>query len=487
MIEKVSIQPWCIACKNCETVCPSIFKVKKASQVISHHYGEAWQDILKAQAMCPVQVIDVKQDGTLTLDYKEAQVIDKKYLTPDTLELSLSVENFTFLPGQYVSLQMKDWRWEFARSYSIAHANKNSLTLTIKLLENGRGAEFLKKLKKNRKIEYLGPSGNFVLQDTNKPKVFIATGTGLAPMIAMLEQTPKEVQKMVIFGVRNSEDVYYQEVLESFPNTEVVITVSRPSDAWRGNTWRVTNYLEAIPRESEIYICGNPDMVEFVTDYLREEWHADTDVYYEEFTISPWYHKSVWKEILLNGTLPGVHILSRGVIIWSLFILPVLLYFQPWLQWLFWLISWYAVSFVMMIRPLADLFPKIWLLRKLVTLRKAFWILSASIVVTSFIFTYLWEVSLSRLFTLDAWALENRSFFARLSEITAFILLLTSNHFSQRKLWVWWKKIQNTAYIYFFSGWLVAVQYGHEWLYYGSMWLVIILWLAAHFDIKIYK
>lgn len=55
-------------------------------------------------------------------------------------------------------------------------------------------------------------------------------------MIAMLEATPENVRKTVIFGVRHDADVFYAERLRKYPNTQTVITVSRPSDAWVGKT-----------------------------------------------------------------------------------------------------------------------------------------------------------------------------------------------------------------------------------------------------------
>jgi len=82
--------------------------------------------------------------------------------------------------------------------------------------------------KPSMEVEYLGALGDFVLQDTPKKKVFIATGTGLAPMISMLEALPEDIEKLVIFGGRYEKDLYYLDKLQSFANTEVITCVSRP-------------------------------------------------------------------------------------------------------------------------------------------------------------------------------------------------------------------------------------------------------------------
>ena len=141
-------------------------------------------------------------------------------------------------------------------------------------------------------------------------------------------------------------------------------------------------------------------------------------------------------------------------------------------------LSWWSVVFVMAIRPLADLFPKIGILSKLVTLRKAFWILSASIIVSNFVWSSVFNINkFLTYFTLAWWALY-MPLITKLSEISALILLLTSNKLSQRTLWTYWKKIQRLSYIYFITWWIVA------WLYfpmkvYPLMAIVIILWFAA--------
>ncbi len=70
MIKSVSIVPWCIACKNCESICPNIFKVNGKSMVINHNYKENIQKILKARDMCPVQVIKVEAEDGANLDTK---------------------------------------------------------------------------------------------------------------------------------------------------------------------------------------------------------------------------------------------------------------------------------------------------------------------------------------------------------------------------------------------------------------------------------
>ena len=187
------------------------------------------------------------------------------------------------------------------------------------------------------------------------------------------------------------------------------------------------------------------------------------------------------KDIFLNWNIPWINIFSKLVIIFWLIWIPILWYF--WLnnfglQFLLWDISWWSVVFVIWIRPLSNLFPKIKVLKRLLLLRKAFWILSASIVVSALVYKFIWNPKyLYTYFSINNWKLYYPLFW-RLTEITWIILLITSNRFSQKNLWIWWKKIQRLSYVYFISWWIVAAMYTPLKIYL-AMWIVIFLWILA--------
>lgn len=130
------------------------------------------------------------------------------------------------------------------------------------------------------------------------------------------------------------------------------------------------------------------------------------------------------------------------------------------MEWFFWDLSLLSVFILMLIRPANDLFPKL-KLGKYIPLRKELGILSSVIIVSFAISEYIFpEFTLFRdLFSLSSWTLEGNSLWARITEITAIILLLTSNKFSMKLLKKNWKRIQKLSYLYFFSGaWYVFAQ-----------------------------
>lgn len=142
-----------------------------------------------------------------------------------------------------------------------------------------------------------------------------------------------------------------------------------------------------------------------------------------------------------------------------------------------------TVFFVMIIRPLADMFPEVPYVRPLVILRKGFGVVSASIVV-SFILA---KVAIDPVqyfaswFTLPYWSLEGNILLAHLADLSAILLLVTSNTFSKRVMGAWWKRVQKLAYVYFYaSGLYVFLTFG-ETLVFFYMVVVTILVTVAFF------
>lgn len=463
MIKKVEIKPWCIACKNCQSICPSIFKVEWKSRVINTEYLKNAKNIIKARDMCPVKVIDVTLEPWVKdLDFSiKSEVTNLIYLTPDTIELKIKAENFEYIPGQYVSLKLKDDAWEFSRSYSIAWKDKDWFILNIKLLKDWKAWKILRNIKLKDEIRYFESAWEFVLQNNNLPKTLIATWTWLAPMISILNNLKKDIKKTVIFWLRFEEDIYYKDKLESFENTKSIITVSRPKEWYTWKVWRVNEYLKDSDLTWEFYICWNPEMVESVRKDLEKLWVKKENIHFESF-VSSNKKESLVKDIFVNWNIKWLWIIEWILIILGL-ISPFILINFAWFYYnLSWEIAWWSVFFIMIIRPLADIFPNILIFRKLVWLRKWLWILSWMIIISHFLNNYnnswlsfIWY--LDNYFSIEKWSWDK--IIPRLTEVSAFILTITSNTFSQKLLWVNWKRLQKLAYLYFYAGWIYIYNF----------------------------
>ncbi len=138
--------------------------------------------------------------------------------------------------------------------------------------------------------------------------------------------------------------------------------------------------------------------------------------------------------------------------------LPTALVFNPdWftmdkITWLY-AISHFTLFLVMIIRPLADLIRNVVWLRPLVILRKGMGVLSAAIIVSFLLETLITNGSsyIASMGTSAYWSLTNLALFAHLADISAVLLLITSNNLSKQLLGKNWKRIQRLSYVYFYG------------------------------------
>lgn len=166
--------------------------------------------------------------------------------------------------------------------------------------------------------------------------------------------------------------------------------------------------------------------------------------------------------------------------IFTMMYLPLMLVFRPDVMVNNVTLKLYTIShiflfFVMMIRPLADIFYETKWIRPLVILRKGTGVFSASIIV-SFILTKLMidpVLYFKNFMELKYWSMVNYALLAHLADISAIILLITSNNFSKRILGDWWKIIQKLSYVYFYGSVL------YVYLSYGNIDLILALILIT--------
>ena len=499
-INHVEVIPGCISCRTCETVCPSIFHVSPKSKVISHEYEWKESEILQAELMCPVNVIKVQKKWNIHLSFKEATLAEKKYLTSDIIELQFKTDYFKAKPWQYISLMMQDKWGSFSRSYSLAEHSAHAFTLNVKLEKYGRWSTYLKNLKVWKHISYLGALWAFYLKnpENTQRKVFIATWTWLAPLYNMIIHLPQETPKLLIFWNRFEQDIYYMNKLSLIDNLEIILKISRPHKEHLESQWRVTDELHTIKKDEEVYLCGNPHMIDEVSKTLSQNWHKKECIHKEAFTQTH-SHIWTWKDILYNGNIPYKKHISWIIILFSLIAIPIAWFYMRSQNNLYWDflftdnfmgflydLSWFSVVFVMAIRPLKDLFPKVGILKTLCYYRKALWILSAIVIVVNWLWAFYFNpVLIERYFTLSRWE-PWLALTARLSELTALILLITSNNISQRLLWRWWKRIQRSSYIYFITWGIMAAQ-TFPLKIYPLIGIVVVLYILAEVKLWIEK
>jgi len=230
---------------------------------------------------------------------KKAKVIKKQTLTYDVFELYLETEeNFTFKAGQFITIKINDnHSAPCFRGYSILSPprDKRDFTLCIKTIPGGRGSNWLNSLKEDDEIEFMGPNGNFIFQSLpEKTILFIATGTGIAPLKSIIEDQLENGNKQsmhLFFGLRHIKDLIYKDQFEElenkYTNFSFDLTLSQPeNETWQGHKGRVTALLENLEiytQNTETYICGLNAMIESVTEILKKKNLPEKSIHFEKY------------------------------------------------------------------------------------------------------------------------------------------------------------------------------------------------------------
>jgi ferredoxin-NADP reductase len=227
----------------------------------------------------------------------QAKLIRYKEIAPDVRHFWFEIpdmEEFRFVPGQFVSLSGIVNGKKVTRAYSIAscwHGNKFELCLNE--VKDGIFSPFLFRLKPGDTVEMKGPHGMFVLKEPPNHSMFVATGTGIAPFLPMLQDRlarDSEHDYILVFGVRYDHSVLYKEIFEEMAskhkNFKFICTVTRPGPEWKGNSGRVQQYVFGEigdRRDLDVYICGLKEMVNDVRDRLKELGFDKKQIIFERY------------------------------------------------------------------------------------------------------------------------------------------------------------------------------------------------------------
>ncbi len=203
--------------------------------------------------------------------------------------------------GQYVEFLLRDGD---RRSYSMANAPHTQaetpgVELHLRYMAGGKFTEHVFGAMKEKEILRIeGPYGSFFLrEDSDKPMVLLASGTGFAPIKALIEHMQyKNITRpaTLYWGGRRPEDLYMNDWVlarvAEMPNLRYVPVVSDAlaEDGWNGRTGFVHKaVLEDFPDLSpfQVYACGNPLMVESArADYSALAGLPDEEFFADAFT-----------------------------------------------------------------------------------------------------------------------------------------------------------------------------------------------------------
>lgn len=237
------------------------------------------------------------------------KLIRKSSLTPNTYYfVFFSDLEIKFNPGQYLLLETQTGTH---RAYSIANCFKKEdfllkdlpeittgtyISFIISTRPNGASSHFFEEVQEGVEVEAIGPNGRFNLVESDRPKAFIATGTGIAPFIPMVYQSLVDdpLQNVsVFFGLSFNEDKYVREFFaeiinnrKQYPNFKFYLTSRHSQITDLDLQGRVTESVPEIinnPSEHDFYICGNPDMVDDMKLVLIQIGASENNIFTEKY------------------------------------------------------------------------------------------------------------------------------------------------------------------------------------------------------------
>jgi CDP-4-dehydro-6-deoxyglucose reductase len=233
------------------------------------------------QTDCIVEARTVPGAGEFPVQKMPARVIAIERPAPDVALLRIQLPanvQFKYHAGQYVELILRDGA---RRSYSMANAPHTlgaqpAIELHLRHMPGGVFTDHVFSAMKARDILRLeGPFGSFFLrEDSDKPIVLLASGTGFAPIKAIIEQLEFSASArpaVLYWGCRTKDDLYLHDwavaAAARLPNLTYIPVLSEPRDAdgWQGRTGFVHEAVMAdLPDLSahQVYACGAPVMVD---------------------------------------------------------------------------------------------------------------------------------------------------------------------------------------------------------------------------------
>jgi benzoate/toluate 1,2-dioxygenase reductase component len=208
------------------------------------------------------------------------------------LELDVDSTAPVFLAGQYVNIDVPGSGQH--RSYSFSSApGQSKVSFLIKRIPGGVMSTWLDSAQPGNKVELTGPLGSFYLRAVERPLLFLAGGTGLAPFLSMLEvlaRADSQQKVHLIYGVTRDLDLVQVDAIEAYlaklPNFTYTTVVADADSTHPRKGW-VTQHMPAEALNDgdvDVYLCGPPPMVDAVRKYFDDNGVKPNSFHYEKFT-----------------------------------------------------------------------------------------------------------------------------------------------------------------------------------------------------------
>jgi len=265
---------------------------------------EAGQVLLctsKATSDLTLENRQVVKAGAIPVKTLPGRIEKLEKLAPDVIAMHLRLpasEKFVFHAGQYIDFLLKDGK---RRSYSLANApeQEGTLELHIRLVPGGLFTEqVFGTLKVKDILRFEGPHGGFFLrEESTKPAILLASGTGFAPIKSIIGHALAQDSRRPLhlyWGGRTQADLYMPTLPEDwagkYPHIRYTPVLSEPEPGWSGRTGFVHRaVMEDYPSLAghQVYACGAPVMIDAARkDFVAQCALPEEEFYSDAFTFS---------------------------------------------------------------------------------------------------------------------------------------------------------------------------------------------------------
>jgi Na+-transporting NADH:ubiquinone oxidoreductase subunit F len=232
------------------------------------------------------------------------EVLSLRDLTYDIKEVTLKLKDppeIAMKAGKYVQFVVPAYELTpepVYRAYSVSSSPsaKDTVELEIRLVPNGICTTYVfNHLKEGDPVTINGPYGDFYLRDSGREIIFIAGGSGMAPIKSMLlDMAEKGVTRKAtyFFGARTTRDLFLVEEMRALEKRLAGFTFvpalssPGPGEAWTGETGLITEVLDrrfSRLDNHEAYLCGSPGMIDASVKVLKSKGMPDELIFFDKF------------------------------------------------------------------------------------------------------------------------------------------------------------------------------------------------------------
>jgi CDP-4-dehydro-6-deoxyglucose reductase len=246
-----------------------------------------------------IEVREIERAEGVEIRRLPCRVVKLEQLAPDVMRVFLKLpdkERLRFLAGQYIDFLLRDGRH---RSFSLANPPHDDelLELHIRHVPNGEfTGHVFNKMREKDLLRLEGPLGTFFLrEDSDRPMIFVAGGTGFAPIKSILLHCfARGIARpmRLYWGARSRQDLYLHDLAQSwaaqYPHFQYIPVLSdpKPEDAWAGRTGFVHDtVLQDVADFSsyQVYTCGPPIMIDSIRKSFLPRGLDEAHLFYDSF------------------------------------------------------------------------------------------------------------------------------------------------------------------------------------------------------------